>query len=241
MKKYIIYSIVAFLIVALTGGGFYLYQKRNQKSAPDNVSTDPETIPDNQEQENTQPDTQPVEVAPKYVYPIDNFAARITKNDFGQYFPVGGTTNPDRAVCPSATYYSGYHTANDLEAFPSELNLAVPVKSIAAGTVRRVGPVSGYGGLIVIEYDIGGSIYTAYFGHVNLSTATVKTGDVVTPSEHIVDLAPQCSSTNGNVRKHLHFGLHEGSAIDVSGYVSGSGTLSNWVDPKALLSSLGAK
>jgi murein DD-endopeptidase MepM/ murein hydrolase activator NlpD len=128
-----------------------------------------------------------------------------------------------------------------LETFPNELNIAVPVRSIAEGMVREVSPVSGYGGLIVIEYSLGGNTYTAYFGHINLATATVKAGDHVTAGEHIVDLGPQCSSTNGNVRKHLHFGLHKGSSIDVRGYVPDQSILSNWVDPKTLLASLGAQ
>lgn len=181
------------------------------------------------------------ESVPTLVYPLDNFAARIMANDFGVYYPPGGTTNPDKKVCPNATYYVGYHTADDLEIFPNELNLPVIAKSIADGTVRETSSVTGYGGLIVIEYNLGGSIYTAYYGHVNLSTTAVKVGDRVVAGENLAELGAQCSNTNGNVRKHLHFGLHKESGIDVRGYVPTKSDLSNWVDPKVLLASLGAQ
>lgn len=247
MKKYLVYIIAAIVILVLAGGVYYLVKKKANATTQNPVSTNTQSTdstPPVKLSDSAVPNTTPSPsqtFAPTLVYPLDNFAARITANDFGQYYPPGGTTNPDRKVCSNATYYVGYHTANDLETFPNELNIAVPVKSIADGTVREVSPVSGYGGLIVIEYNLGGSTYTAYFGHINLATATVKAGDHVTAGEHIADLGSQCSNINGNVRKHLHFGLHKGTTIDVRGYVPDQTTLSNWVDPKVLLSSLGAQ
>lgn len=242
MKKYWIYAVVIVLIIAVAGGAYYVIKKnKSQNTASTNNQSS--TAPD-QSSSTTQPvaSTPPAQTpAPTLVYPLPDFASRITKNTFGQYFPAGGTTNPDREVCPNATYYTGYHTADDLETFSSELSVAVPVVSIAAGTAKEVRAVSGYGGLIVIEYNLGGNIYTAYFGHINLGAATVKVGDRVTAGEHIVDLGPECSSTNGNVRKHLHFGLHKGVTIDVRGYAPSQSALSDWVDPKALLTSLGAQ
>lgn len=245
MKKYLIYIIAALIIVALAGGMYYFVNKRNSQNTQNSAPTQTTATAPSDQSTTTSPvvtNTVPTQnPAPTLVYPLDNFAARITANDFGTYYPAGGTTNPDRAACPSSTYYVGYHTANDLEIFSNETSISVPIKSIADGTVREVKAVSGYGGLIVIEYSLGGNIYTAYFGHINLATATVKAGDHVTAGEHIVDLGPACSSINGDVRKHLHFGLHKGSSIDVRGYVPDQSTLSNWVDPKVLLSDLGAQ
>jgi murein DD-endopeptidase MepM/ murein hydrolase activator NlpD len=245
IKKFLIYIIIV-IILAAAGGAYYFVKKRNSQKTQNPVSTQTVTTTPGDQSTTTSPATNPTPAETPastltLVYPLSNFVARITQNDFGKYYPVGGTTNPDRAVCPNATYYVGYHTANDLETFPDELNIAVSIKSIADGTVREVSPVSGYGGLIVIEYNLGGSTYTAYFGHINLATATVKAGDHVKAGQYIVDLGPQCSGTNGDVRKHLHFGLHKGTAIDVRGYVPDQTTLSNWVDPKILLSSLGAQ
>lgn len=244
MKKYIIFIVAIILIVALAYGGYYYIKRRNNRNQNTPLTSSQSSTAPDQSSSTTQPamSTPPAETpAPTLVYPLPNFASRITKNTFGQYFPAGGTTNPDREVCPNATYYTGYHTADDLETFSNETGVAVPVKSIAVGTVKEVRAVSGYGGLIVIEYNLGGNIYTAYFGHINLEAATVKAGDHVAAGEHIVDLGPQCSSANGNVRKHLHFGLHKGSAIDVRGYVPSQSVLSSWADPKVLLTNLGAQ
>jgi murein DD-endopeptidase MepM/ murein hydrolase activator NlpD len=172
--------------------------------------------------------------APTLVYPIDRFSERITVNDFGTYYPSGGSSNPDTKVCPGATYYVGYHTAVDLETFPEEQNTAVPAYAIADGVVRQIGPVSGYGGLIVIESTIKNAIYTIYYGHVDLSTGSLKVGDKVIVGQKIVELGQACLTSNGNVRKHLHFGIHKGTAIDDRGYVSNQTALSNWIDPKIL-------
>ena len=175
-----------------------------------------------------------VQPAPTQVYPMDRFLERIIVNDFGAYYPNGGTTNPDIKVCPSASYYVGYHTANDLEVFPNEINAAVLAYAIADGVVRQIGPVSGYGGLIVIESTIKNVTYTIYYGHVNLSTSTLKVGDKVTVGQKIVELGNQCSPENGNVRKHLHFAIHKGTAIDERGYTPSETILNDWIDPKTL-------
>lgn len=186
----------------------------------------------------TPPTPSPVAQA-KVVYPIDQFVARATENLYGTYFPAGGTSNPDIKVCGSkSTYYVGYHTGTDLETFSNEADVAVPVVAVADGTVRQIGPVSGYGGLIVLDVVLGGNDYTAYYGHLNLSTSTLKSGNKVTAGEKLADLGPACSSPNGFVRKHLHFGLHQGTAIDVKGYVPTQSDLSAWTDAKALLAGL---
>ncbi len=172
-------------------------------------------------------------------YPIDKFQQRATANFFGTYYPVGGHDHPDLKVCPTAKYYSGYHTGMDLETFSTELNTSVPVFAIADGIVRQAGPVTGYGTLVVIGFSLKGDDYTTYYGHINGSTVTVKAGDAVTQGEKIAELGPACSSANGDVRKHLHFGLHKGAGIDVRGYVPDKTTLDNWVDSATFFSANG--
>jgi len=144
-------------------------------------------------------------------------------------------------VCPNATYYPGYHTAVDLETTAAQANQSIPVFAIAAGTVGQVSAVSGYGGLIVVQYNLGGADYIAYYGHINLSTAKVKAGQSVTVGETLADLAPACSLANGNVRKHLHFGLYKGTGVDVRGYAPDKAALESWMNPVELLKSLGAE
>lgn len=149
-------------------------------------------------------------------------------------------TTADRQALPCGASFIGYHDADDLEVTKAELNQPVKVHAIAAGIVREVAAVSGYGGLIVIQHTLGGRIVTANYGHINLATATVKQGDIVTPDEVIADLGDQCAPSSGGERKHLHFALHKGDAIDVRGYVVTRSALSAWIDPKQELESLGA-
>lgn len=173
----------------------------------------------------------------KVVQPIDRFNERITLNAFGNQpskMELDESQYTD-LVCKEGKYYPGYHTAVDLETFPEERNTPVAVVSIADGIVRQVSFINGYGGLIVAEYNIGGNTYTAYYGHVDLNTAKVKSGSKLTAGQKIAELGPHCSGSNGNTRKHLHFGMHKGKAIVVSGYVDARGDLANWTDPRTII------
>ena len=232
-RDLMVVGLLIFLLVALI---FML--TANKSIAPGSSQSTPVNSISSNNQPTVQAPVAPTKVA-TVTYPIDQFSARLTGNFFGTYFPSGQGSNFDTQVCQNATYYVGYHTGDDLETFPSELSSVVSVVSIADGTVRQVGPVTGYGGLIVVDYILNNLSYTAYFGHVNLATATVKAGDHVVMGQKLVELGSQCSQTNGNVRKHLHFALHKGTAVDVRGYAPDQTTLANWVDPKTLFTSLG--
>jgi len=240
MKKYL-WAIITVLIIAAFVGGFFVWRDyRNKKAADQQAAADAAFIQSNPSVPATPSLESVTKPAPTLVYPMTNFSSRTTTNLFGAYFAPGGATNPDMAVCPNATYYTGYHTAVDLETAATEVNQNVPVFAIATGTVKQVSEVSGYGGLIVVGYNLGGADYTAYYGHLDLSTAKVKNGEAVTVGETLASLGAACSSSNGVVRKHLHFGLHNGAALVVSGYVASKSELSSWTDPVVLLSSLGA-
>lgn len=243
MKKYLFFIIAFIILLALAAIVYFVFfRKTKTNSSSNNQASTSSTANSSQSNQTPTPTSTPTtnQPAPTLVYPISQFFDRITANDFGQYWPAGGTTNPDIKVCPKATYYVGYHTANDLETFVNEQNTPVPVYAIAAGTVQEAGPVSGYGGLIVLKSTINGNVYTIYYGHIDLGTKTVSTGDSVSAGQKIAELGPACSSINGNVRKHLHFGMRKGNSADVKGYVPSQSDLSAWVDPKSLLLSLNA-
>lgn len=237
MKKILI-SFALFLIAIALGAGIYIESKRKQNdtktiqasSAIPNNSSQTEKIEQNQT-------NKPEGNSPKIIYPIDKFNERISLNPFGNH--LDGKDSPRNTatdvICPTGKGYVGYHTADDLEIFPDESNSTVVVKSIADGTVRQIGFVNGYGGLIVIEYEIDGQIYTAYYGHIDVSSSNLKKGDAVKMGEQIAILAPQCSEKNGFTRKHLHFGIHLGKKVDVKGYVSTKNDLNNWIDPRKIL------
>lgn len=174
----------------------------------------------------------------RYDYPTDQYSKRLSKNPYGTFYPSSSPHTLDSDVCPGAIKYSGYHTGDDLETFVDEKNSAVSVHSIYNGTVLKAQNVSGYGGIIVILYNINGQDYTAYFGHIDLSTAQVKSGSYVNTGDKLAELAAACSGANDNVRKHLHFAIHRGSQIDYKGYVTTKSALGAWVDPKSFLENL---
>lgn len=171
------------------------------------------------------------------VPPMDNFSARIALNNFGNE-PSKVELSKDQytdLICKNGKYYPGFHTAVDLEVTPEERNKPLSVYSIADGTIRQAGAVNGYGGLVVVEYKINEKTYTAYYGHVDLKTVTLKAGAKLKAGQKIAELAPACSAANGNTRKHLHFGLRKGSNVVVSGYITSKNDLNNWVDPRTII------
>lgn len=232
---------MAVLIIAVLAGGFFAWRYYQNKKAVNQKTPDAVAIQSNPSVPVTPTPAAVSSPAPTLVYPMTDFVARASTNLFGTYYAPSGSSHPDRTVCPNATYYPGYHAAIDLETTAAEANQKIPVFAIASGTVKQVSAVTGYGGLIIIQYNLGGADYTAYYGHIDLSTVKTKKGEPVTVGETLASLGDACSTSNGNVRKHLHFGLHKGTSVVVSGYVASKSELSNWADPKELLSSLGAK
>lgn len=168
-----------------------------------------------------------------YYYPISNYASRKTLKWYGKK-----VTATDNKAEMCGANFTGYHTGDDLEILSGELNIDVPVYSIAAGVVRQVSAVSGYGGLIVIEYNLNNQIVTAYFGHINLASAQVKVGDQVKAGQKLANLGAACTAQTDGERKHLHFAIRQGTAIDVRGYVQTQSELSAWLDPTLLLGKL---
>ena len=134
--------------------------------------------------------------------------------------------------------FTGYHIGDDLEILPRELNIDVPVYSIADGVVREAQHVNGYGGLIVIEYNLSGQVVTAYYGHINLASTQVKAGDHVKAGQKIANLGAACSSQADGERKQLHFAIHQGTGIDVRGYVAAQSELRAWLNPSDILQQL---
>lgn len=174
--------------------------------------------------------------AVSYYYPISDFVGRIKIKSYGTLVKPG---DEKKEICGAA--FSGYHTGDDLETIAAEANKAVAIKSIAAGTVRESGSVSGYGGLVVIEHNLAGRVVTAYYGHLNLNSVKLKTGQKVTAGEVIGNLGQGCSAQTGFERKHLHFAIHQGSAIDVRGYVPTLNLLAAWADPLKEIKNLKGK
>ena len=155
------------------------------------------------------------------VYPVEGYTERKTEKWFGKYVQ-------DR--------FTGYHAGDDIE-FTSAGDQAreVPVVAIADGEVVRVGRVSGYGGLLVVRFVINGRIITALYGHIDLGSTTLRPGDLVTRGQFLANLGDHASAETDGERKHLHFGLYEGSDGRVNGYESTEAGLTHWYDPSVFL------
>ncbi len=157
--------------------------------------------------------------------PIANFFNRITKKPFGIYItPKTSPVQPER--------FTGYHAAADAEATgPDEKDIDVPVYSIADGTVLAVRYVSGYGGVVLIKYVIAKETVIGLFGHIRLSSVTLKVGNRVSKGQQIAVLGTGYSTETDGERKHLHFAVIKGSTITYRGYVQTKAELSAWYDP----------
>lgn len=250
MKKYIYIGSLAVLVVLIVGGYFYFTDFKHPEQLKEAATDVAEKVENKTEAPDpvvsSEPQNPTLAPAPapktevnkaKIVPPMDNFTGRITLNAFGNQPSKMKLDEKDYSdyICSGSSHYGGYHTAVDLEVTPGERNTAVPVYSIAAGVVRQASHVNGYGGLVVVEYTIDGNVYTAYYGHVDLGAVKVKAGSRVSAGQKLAELAPACSSANGNTRKHLHFGMHKGKNVVVAGYVNTKAELGNWIDPRTII------
>lgn len=242
MRKKIILLIIILVITAVAASLVYIKTRPPQTPTSNTKQTLPTSSTPTHTPTPTTPAATPTPTAINPLlnaktsldYPMPDFASRIKLNFFGSYFSAATTPRnqyPDH-VCPNNTLYTGYHAADDLEITPTEQNIDVSVYAISDGVVRFAGHVTGYGGLIIIGFTYQSQSYTALYGHIDIRTMKVSSGQAVTQGEILANLAPACSTYSGNNRKHLHFGIHSGSVLDENGYVPTKSGLNGWIDPR---------
>ncbi|OGY24646.1 MAG: hypothetical protein A2Y57_00810 [Candidatus Woykebacteria bacterium RBG_13_40_7b] len=162
----------------------------------------------------------------QYALPVANFLTGQTKKVFGQYItPENSPIQPEK--------FTGYHTGVDIEQVQD--NIDVPVYAISDGTIKFLGEVGGYGGVIIYEATIDNAPATILYGHIRLSSVTKKVGDTVAKGEKLAVLGTGYSSETDGERKHLHFAIHKGSQIVYLGYVQNQSQLSDWINPDDIL------
>jgi len=218
MKKWIVLIII---IVVLAGGGVLIYKKtRPSNSGVTQTPTTPAKT------SSTPSKTTPAPAQSQYAYPVANFLTGQTKKPFGIYItPATSPVQPER--------FTGYHTGADIEQVQD--NTDVPVYAVNSGTVRFVGKVSGYGGVLIYQTSIDNQTVTILYGHIRLSSATKNVGDAVSKGDKLAVLgSPYSSETNGE-RKHLHFSIHKGSQVVYLGYVQSQSQLSDWINPDDII------
>jgi murein DD-endopeptidase MepM/ murein hydrolase activator NlpD len=160
--------------------------------------------------------------------PIADALQRITKKPFGIHVSPGHSpVSPER--------FTGYHTGVDFEAFASETNAIVPVYAICTGTLAIKEMARGYGGMAVQRCVIAGQNVTVVYGHLKLASIAAKIGQKLSGGEQLGILGKGYSAETDGERKHLHLGIHKGTAINTSGYVAAAAQLSGWIDVEQFL------
>jgi murein DD-endopeptidase MepM/ murein hydrolase activator NlpD len=163
-----------------------------------------------------------------FVQPLDRPSERTTKKKFGTYItPQNSPVQPER--------FSGYHTGVDYETFPDEQNVDVPVRAVCAGQLLVARSASGYGGVAVQSCVFDNNSITIVYGHLRLSSIVAKVGDQLAMGQQFAILGTSFSSETDGERKHLHLGIHQGSSVDIRGYVAAEADLASWLNPADVL------
>lgn len=148
------------------------------------------------------------------VFPIAEYASRRRVNAFGE---------------DSQVTLNGYHAGDDIEY--TDARVEVSVFAIADGVVMRNDWVKGYGGVMVIAHTIEGKEFGAIYGHIDLSSVSLKAGDRVSKGQQIAHLGEGGTPETDGERKHLHFAVYEGEDSRIQGYESRAAQLESWRNP----------
>lgn len=154
------------------------------------------------------------EIETKVVLPIVGYSSRRTFKAYGEYID-------DR--------FTGYHVGDDIEF--ADRQDRIPVVAIANGTVRKIGSVSGYGGVVVIQHDIDGEKVNALYGHLDIAQSPLKEGLEVKKGDYIAPLGEDKTPETDGERKHLHFSLYQGDEMKLQGYEKDPARLADWINP----------
>lgn len=156
--------------------------------------------------------------------PLDRADKRVTKKPFGIFI-----TPKDSPIQPEK--FRGYHTGTDFEILPEESKADVSVRAVCLGTIAVKRFATGYGGAVVQRCELGGKPVTVVYGHLALASVAAAIGESVERGDVIGVLGASGSADTDGERKHLHLGIHQGTVIDIRGYVAGKQALAAWLDP----------
>jgi hypothetical protein len=160
---------------------------------------------------------------PALSLPISGALARVTKKPFGIYVsPQNSPVSPE--------HFIGYHTGVDFETTPAEQNSDVAVYAICDGPLILKKIATGYGGVAVQACTINKEAVTIIYGHLRLTSVTAVLNKSLSKGEQIGFLGKGYSTETAGERKHLHLGIHRGSAVDLLGYVQNKNQLSGWIN-----------
>ncbi len=156
--------------------------------------------------------------------PLDRVSERVTKKFFAtKVSPTDSPVQPEK--------FSGYHTGVDFETFTDEAEKVVQVNVVCSGKILQRRTASGYGGLVVQACVYGNQPVTVVYGHLDITSVTMKIGETLSVGEKLGNLGKGYSTQTDGERKHLHLGIHQGNAVSILGYVNKHSELAYWIDP----------
>jgi murein DD-endopeptidase MepM/ murein hydrolase activator NlpD len=160
--------------------------------------------------------------------PISNALSRVTKKPFGLFVtPKSSPVSPEK--------FSGFHTGVDFETTSSEQNIDVPIFAACDGKVLLKKWATGYGGVLVQSCHLQSGDVTVIYGHLNINSISLKIGETLKSGDKIGILGKGYSGETDGERKHLHFGIHKGTSVNILGYVQKQSDLLAWMNPQDLL------
>jgi len=158
-----------------------------------------------------------------FSFPLPQGGERITKKPFGIFItPALSPVQPER--------FTGYHTGTDFETSPEEQDRDVSVAAVCAGVVRFTGWVKGYGGVLIQDCTVQRQAVTVLYGHLKNASITKSTGGTLSAGTTIGLLGKGYGTETDGERKHLHLGVHRGTALEYRGYVSSAAELDQWIN-----------
>src|SRR3989344_2514560 len=156
--------------------------------------------------------------------PINRALERVTKKPFGIYIsPQNSPISPERFV--------GYHTGADFEIFAGEENLDVPVFTVCTGPLVLKKTATGYGGVAAQKRSLNRQDVTVIYGHLRLASISASVGDEISAGSRLGILGKGKSVETDGERQHLHLSIHQGTAVNLLGYVSNVLQLGDWLNP----------
>jgi murein DD-endopeptidase MepM/ murein hydrolase activator NlpD len=171
---------------------------------------------------------QNIDIQKQTINPIGETLSRITKKPFGILIdPKTSPVQPER--------FSGYHTGADLEVNTEEQTIDVKISALCEGKLLSAKSASGYGGVAVQACTLEGQAVTVVYGHLNLKSIKVKSGELLKAGDFLGNLGDAYSSQTDGERKHLHLAIHKGGNINILGYVQSKAALTEWIDPVKFL------
>jgi murein DD-endopeptidase MepM/ murein hydrolase activator NlpD len=200
-----IFNLPLFFLVIAGGTSMSISYIQSRPPVP---SVSPVSVHSN---ENKSVTISPPSVQTLLSWPLSQGTERTKILTFGLY------VTPATSPLPKPEKWVGYHTALDLEILPGEENTDVPVLAAYDGKIVFAGPVNGYGSALIQSCRIQGQPVTVLYGHLSGSSIKVHVGDTISVGARLALLGK--AYENGNVRKHLHFEIHQGNRIEFRGYV----------------------